>query len=316
MPYPNAPVTIAEPPGASRTGLGIGLMILGFMFFSITDATAKFLTQDFPPLQIAWFRQLGLLSVGLWILATRGLPVLKTKRPVLQVLRGCAAAISASAFIFAVGYVPLADAVAVSFIAPFAVTILAALVLRETVGIRRWSAVTVGFIGTLIVIRPGLGILHPAIFVVVFAASMFAMRQILSRVLGPVDRTATTILYTAISSVALLTVPMVFVWQTPTSLQQVLLILLLAGAAGTGELLIIRALELAEAATLGPALKAQCMAGDDELRYALAYAQFRSGRHLEAERSLAGIGDPDLFAKASQLRKAMASCRADPNRCL
>lgn len=250
--YPNAPIATTEPPRIHRTGLGIGLMILGFMFFSAADATAKFLTQDFQPFQIAWFRQLGLLSVGIWILATRGLPVLKTKRPVLQVLRGCAAALSASAFIFAVGYVPLADAVAVSFVAPFAVTILAALVLRETVGIRRWTAVTVGFIGTLIVIRPGLGILHPAIFVVLAAASLFAVRQILSRVLGPVDRTSTTVTFTAISSVVLLTVPMAFVWQTPTSLQQVLLILLLAAAAGTGELLIIRALELAEAATLAP----------------------------------------------------------------
>jgi S-adenosylmethionine uptake transporter len=120
------------------------------------------------------------------------------------------------------------------------------------VGIRRWTAVTIGFIGTLIIIRPGLGLLHPAIFVVLAAASLFAVRQILSRVLGPLDRTVTTITYTAISSVALLTVPMLFVWQTPASGQQALLILLLACAAGTGELLIIRALELAEAATLAP----------------------------------------------------------------
>ncbi len=252
MPYPNAPIATTEPPHANRTGLAIGLMALGFMFFSAADATAKLLTQDFPPFQIAWFRQLGLLSAGLWFLATRGLPVLKTRRPVLQVLRGFAAALSASAFIFAIGYVPLADAVAVSFVAPFVVTILAALVLRETVGIRRWTAVTIGFIGTLIVIRPGLGLLHPAIFVVVGAASMFAMRQILSRILGPVDRTVTTITYTAISSVVLLTVPMLFVWRTPTEPWQVLLIMLLAVAAGTGELFIIRALELAEAATLAP----------------------------------------------------------------
>ncbi|WP_210326026.1 DMT family transporter [Oricola nitratireducens] len=252
MPYPNAPIAAVEPPRVNRTGFGIGLMILGFMFFSVADATAKYLTRDFQPFQIAWFRQLGLLSAGIWFLATRGLPVLKTKRPGLQILRGCAAAMSASAFIFAVGYVPLADAVAVSFVAPFAVTILAALILRETVGIRRWTAVTIGFIGTLIIIRPGLGLLHPAIFVVLAAASLFAVRQILSRILGPVDRTVTTITYTAISSVALLTVPMLFVWQTPASGQQVLLILLLACAAGTGELLIIRALELAEAATLAP----------------------------------------------------------------
>lgn len=252
MTYPNAPIATAEPPRTSRTGLGIGLMALGFLFFSVADVTAKFLTRDFEPFQIAWFRQLGLLSAGLWFLATRGLPVLGTKRPGLQILRGCTAALSASAFIFAIGHVPLADAVAVSFVAPFVVTILAALILREAVGIRRWIAVTVGFVGTLVVIRPGLGLFHPAIFMVLAGAAMFAARQIMSRVLGPVDRTATTITYTAISSVVLLTVPMFAVWQTPTSLQQVALIALLACMAGIGELLIIRALELAEAATLAP----------------------------------------------------------------
>jgi len=252
MTHPNVPVATAEPPQSSNTLLGIGLMALGFLFFSLTDATAKYLTEDFSAFQIAWFRQFGLLSVALWFLARRGLPVLRTRRPVLQVLRGSAAAMSATGFIFAVSYVPLTDAVAVSFVAPFAVTILAALVLRETVGIRRWTAVTIGFIGTLIVIRPGLGLFHPAIFVVLGAASLFAARQIMSRLLGPVDQTVTTIIYTAISSVALLTIPMLFIWQTPTSFQQVFLIILLACTAGTGEVLIIRALELAEAATLAP----------------------------------------------------------------
>ncbi|QKV17502.1 DMT family transporter [Oricola thermophila] len=252
MTFPNAPIASTEPPRTSRTGLGIGLMLLGFMFFSITDATAKILTRDFEPFQIAWFRQLGLLTIATWIVATRGRSVFRTARPVLQIGRGMAAALSASAFIFAVGYVPLADATAVSFVAPFVVTILAAVVLRETVGIRRWTAVTIGFIGTLIVIRPGLGLFHPAIFVVLAAASLFAVRQILSRVLGPVDRTITTIVYTAISSVVLLTIPTILVWQTPTSLRQVLLILLIACTAGIGEFLIIRALELAQAATLAP----------------------------------------------------------------
>ena len=252
MSEPNAPVASAEPPRADRTLLGIGLMIAGFMFFSLTDTIAKFLTQDFQPIQIAWFRQLGLLSAGLWFLLTKGPAVLSTRHPVLQIVRGMLAALSASGFIFAVSYVPLPDATAVSFVAPFAVTIIAALALRETVGFRRWTALTIGFIGTLIVIRPGLGVLHPAIFVVLGAATLFALRQILSRVLGPTDATATTITYTAISSVLLLTIPMAFVWKTPESNGQMLLILLLACSAGLGELLIIRALELAQAAIVAP----------------------------------------------------------------
>jgi drug/metabolite transporter (DMT)-like permease len=252
MTEPNVPFATAEPPRINRTGIGIFLMTVGFMFFSVADTISKLLTEDFEPFQIAWFRQLGLLSAGFWLLSTRGLPVLATRRPFLQILRGLAAALSASAFIFALGYVPLADAVAVSFVAPFAVTILAALVLRETVGFRRWTALTIGFIGTLIVIRPGFGILHPAIFVVLGAATLFAFRQILSRILGPSDPTVTTITYTAISSFVLLTMPVLLVWKTPTSQQHLLLVLMLASAAGLGELFIIRALELAEAAILAP----------------------------------------------------------------
>jgi S-adenosylmethionine uptake transporter len=248
----DAPPAAAEPSRSDRPLLGIALMALGFLCYSLTDATAKFLTQDFQPLQVAWFRSLGLMSVGLWLVASRGRSILRTARPLLQVSRGLVAGLSASCFIFAVSYVPLTEAVAVSFVTPFMVTVLAALILREPVGIRRWTAVTIGFIGTLIVIRPGLGVFHPAILLVVLAAGLFAARQILSRAIGSADRTATTIAYTAIGSVALLTIPAIAVWQTPASLQQMALILLLAGSAGMGEVLIIRALELAQAATVAP----------------------------------------------------------------
>ena len=145
----------------------------------------------------------------------KGPSSLKTRHPGLQVLRGMLAVISATAFIHALRYVPLADAVAVSFVAPFMVTIMGALFLGEKVGLRRWSAVTIGFIGTLIVIRPGLGVIHPAVFLVLVAATAFALRQILSRVLAALDRTATTATYTAIASVLLLSAPLPFFWKVP-----------------------------------------------------------------------------------------------------
>jgi drug/metabolite transporter (DMT)-like permease len=252
MSLPNAPLATAETPDHNRTMLGIGLMILGFLGYSISDATAKFLTHDFHPLQVVWFRLLGLLTVGLWLLAAGGLPVLRTGRPGLQILRGVVAALSSACFIFAISYVPLADAVAVSFVAPFMVTVLGALVLREFVGIRRWVAVTIGFIGAMIVVRPGFGLFHPAILLVLGAATLFAFRQILSRILGPLDKTVTTITYTSIGSVAILTVPAIVVWQTPAGLSQVLLIFLVAASAGVGEIFVIRALELAQAVTLAP----------------------------------------------------------------
>jgi S-adenosylmethionine uptake transporter len=232
--------------------LGIGLMAMGVLCYALSDASAKLLTQHLPPFQVVWFRQLGLLTVALWFLARRGPAILRTRRPALQLSRGLVAALSSSAFIFAVGYVPLADAVAVSFVAPFIVTVLGALLLHETVGLRRWSAISVGFLGMLIVVRPGFGVFHPAMLLVVAAAGLFSVRQILSRLLGPVDQIVTTIAYTALASTALLTIPMLLVWQNPETPRQMLLLALLAASAGAGEVFVVRALDLAEAAALAP----------------------------------------------------------------
>jgi S-adenosylmethionine uptake transporter len=167
-------------------------------------------------------------------------------------MRGMLAVISATGFIYALRYVPLADAVAVSFVAPFMVTIMGALLLGEKVGLRRWSAVTIGFIGTLIVIRPGLGVVHPAVFLVLVAATAFALRQILSRVLAASDRTATTVTYTAIASVLLLSAPLPFFWKAPEAGWELALLVGMAVCAALGELLVIRALEIAQAIVLAP----------------------------------------------------------------
>lgn len=242
----------ASAPHCNRTMIGIGLMMLGFLFFAVSDAIAKILTHELHPFQVVWFRQLGLFSVGLWFLISRGLPILKTRRIGFQIARGVVAAGSSACFVFAISYVPLADAVAVSFVAPFMVTVLGALVLREHVGLRRWMAVTVGFIGTLIVIRPGLGLFHPAILLVILAASLFSARQILSRILGPLDKTVTTITYTSSASVAVLTFPALLLWHWPSGTQDMVLIIFLAATAGAGEVMIIRALELAQAVTVAP----------------------------------------------------------------
>lgn len=252
MNEPSAAHLPAEVPQRNRTMLGIGLMMLGFLFFAVSDAIAKLLTHDLHPFQVVWFRQLGLFSVGLWLLASRGLPILRTRRIGFQIARGVVAAGSSACFVFAISFVPLADAVAVSFVAPFIVTVLGALILREHVGVRRWMAVTVGFIGTLIVIRPGLGLFHPAILLVIVAAGLFAARQILSRILGPLDKTVTTIAYTSAASVAVLTIPTLLVWHWPSGPEAMVLIFFLAATAGAGEVMVIRALELAQAVTVAP----------------------------------------------------------------
>lgn len=222
------------------------------MLFSVADTQAKVLTEYFHPVQIVWIRQLGLLAGVVVALAMLGRSIFATRHPALQFGRGLLAVSSAVCFIFAVKFVPLADAVAISFVAPFLVTAMGALFLGEKVGPKRWGAVIAGFCGALIVIRPGLGVMHPAGFLVVFAAMAFAARQVLSRHLARDDRTVTTVAYTALVSILTLSIPLPFFWTTPEFGMQWAMLFGVAVFAALGELLIIKSLEIAQASVLAP----------------------------------------------------------------
>lgn len=227
-------------------------MAAGFAAFSVADVVAKVLTENFHPFQITWSRQLGIGFALVIILIMNGSAIFNSAVPKLQIVRGLFAAVSATCFIFAIRYVPLADVVAVTFVTPFLVTALGALVLKEKVGPRRWIAVSLGFLGTLVIIRPGFGVFHPAIFLTLVAALAFASRQIISRPIGKIDPTLTTLAYTATTALCVLSVPVVFVWVTPTLTQHLVLFIVLAIFSGAGEFLIIRALEVAEAVVVTP----------------------------------------------------------------
>lgn len=249
------PASGAAPVPNARTSngrLGLAYMFAGFSMFGAADAIAKVLTETLDPVQIAWSRQSGLLLGILVVLAIYGFKVLKTTQPKLQIARGVLAATSAILFVTAVAYVPLAEAVALTFVAPFVVTIMGALLLKEHVGLRRWSAVAIGFAGTMIVIRPGLGALHPAAFLLILAATAFALRQILSRVLVGGDNVMTTVAYTAIVSWLLLCFPLPFFWQTPATGQEWVLLVALGLLAAVGETLVIMALGVAQAVIVAP----------------------------------------------------------------
>ncbi len=249
------PISPVVPTAAGKTNnskLGLGYMFGGMFLFAAADAIAKLLTQSLPAIQIVWSRQCGLLLGILIVIAIHGLKVLHTTQPKLQIGRGVLAATSATLFIMGVSYVPLADAVAITFVAPFMVTVMGAVILGEPVGIRRWSAVTIGFIGTLIVIRPGFGVVHPAAFLVIIAATAFALRQILSRVLAGGDNISTTIAYTAIVSWSLLSIPLPFVWQMPATTLEVILLISIAVLAACAETLVIMALGAAQAVVVAP----------------------------------------------------------------
>lgn len=244
-----APISMGR---QTNSTLGIILMIGGMFCFAAADTLAKLLNESFHPMQIVWVRQLGLFVGVMFLLSIKGFGLLKSKNPKIQIARGVAAATSATLFVVGIGYVHLADAVAVSFVAPFLVTILAAFILKEKVGIRRWVAIFIGFIGMLIILRPGLGVMDPALLIIVAAAFVFAIRQIISRTLAGGDSVLTTIAYTGIVGLAVLTIPMLFFWEWPTDSSQIILYIGLAILGACGEVCVIKSLEVAEAVVVAP----------------------------------------------------------------
>jgi drug/metabolite transporter (DMT)-like permease len=158
---------------------------------------------------------------------------------------------SAGFFFAAVQFMPLADALAVSFVYPFIVTALAGLVLGEQVGPWRWSAVVVGFVGIMIIIRPGFAAPSWGIPFALTAGTSFAMIILITRKLAGADPPALTLGATALVAAAIGSLALPFVWVTPAPADWSLM--LLGGLVGTGcQLMLVMAYERASAAQLAP----------------------------------------------------------------
>ena len=154
-------------------------------------------------------------------------------------------------FIWTITVLPLANAHAILAITPLLVTALSVPLLGERVGIRRWSAIGVAFLGMLIILRPGQGVMHPMALVALICAAMFALYQILTRIVGRADPPLTTLFYTAVIGGIGLTLIGPFYWTAPDARGWALFALVAALGAG-GHFLLIKALQLAPASTLQP----------------------------------------------------------------
>ena len=241
------------PPEARRQSntLGIALMALAVFFFAGADTVAKFLAGAYHPLQVAGMRQVGLVGGVLLWLMLRGTAELRTRQPKMQILRGLCAGVSASLFVISLRYIPLTDATTIAFVAPFFVTILGAILLKEPIGPRRWFAIVAGFSGTLVVMRPGFAAFHPAYLLVMGSAFLFAVRQVISRNLARTETTLATVAFTAGVSAALLGLVQPFVWE-PIARDHIVLFVMYGAFAAMGEFLVIKALEIALAVVVAP----------------------------------------------------------------
>ncbi len=234
------------------------LVLCAVALFSLSDVLAKLLRQSLPAVEIAWLRYIVFVAFGTFLAGRNRFAGLRPRRPVLQGLRGLGLVGSAVLFISGLGYLPVAEATAISFISPAFITALSIPFLGESVGFRRWAAVLAGLGGVLIVIRPGVGALQAAAAFPLLSALCWAATIIITRRMGATDRTQTTLFWSALTGLAALTimVPFGFVLPTPG---QAGIALALGVCASVGQYLVIIAYRLVPASTLAPFSYAQIL---------------------------------------------------------
>lgn len=231
---------------------GIFLIVFTIFLFVVMDATAKLLTASVPVLQIVWARNALAFAFTLVLLRRRNpLAVMRSARPGLQLVRSFLLFASTWFFFEAIKYIPLATASSISFVSPLMVTALSVPLLGERVGPRRWAAVVVGFIGALIIIRPGPGSAHIAALLPLGSASCFALYQIATRVLASSDHAYTTTLYSPLVGAVLTSAAMPLAWADPSPMQWGMLALV-GAIGGFSHFLLIKAYELAPPSVLSP----------------------------------------------------------------
>lgn len=161
---------------------GIFLMIFAVAMFSCLDATAKYLTRTVATADVAWIRYAThVIYLSLFWRVWQDLTPFRTSKPILQIVRGFTLLGSTFFNFWAIQYLQLAQTSAISFAAPLVVTALAGPLLGEKVGVRRWGAVCVGFVGVLIVTRPGTGAMHWAALLSVCSMLCYAAYTIMTR---------------------------------------------------------------------------------------------------------------------------------------
>ena len=235
----------------ARNLTGIGIAVVGWLTLACMNAGSKILVAGYPVVQILWFRYLLLIIVAYWLVRRLGGRV--DFRPSwLQISRGLLLVAEMGLVVYAFSQMALADVQAILAIAPLLVTALSAPLLGERVGVRRWAAVCVAFVGMLVIVRPGFGVLQPTTFLVLLAALMWAVYLILTRLAGRADSPEVSLFWLAVVGFVVLSAIVPFFWRLPTNGADWALLLLVAVLGIIGHFCLIKAFQMAEASVLQP----------------------------------------------------------------
>jgi drug/metabolite transporter (DMT)-like permease len=232
---------------------GIVLAVTASLTFGVQDAVSKILVQDHSPFQITMLRYWAFAAFSLFLVA-RQAPLrqaLRSRRPVLQLLRGLLLIVDIWLFAFAVRTVPLAELQAISLVYPLMVTLIAIPMLGEKVGVFRFGAVAVGFAGAMVIVRPGGLPLEWGVLFAVLSSSCYAVYVVLTRIVSRDDTTPTSMVYVALVGLVCSTAVGVFFWQ-PLDARAMLLLLVIMVTTSLAHSLMMAALSMAPASALQP----------------------------------------------------------------
>lgn len=231
----------------------VAIMMLSMFLFACLDATSKILAQDYAITQILWVRYLFFVAFAALLARrrTRLGVAMRSRARGLQIARSVLLIGEIGLFILALKYLPLADVHALAAITPLLVIALSGPLLGERVEWQRWAAVLSGFVGVLIIVRPGFAEIGWPIGIALAAALAFAVYQVMLRVVARHDRSETTVLYSAIVGAVALSAVGPLEWRAPDATGWALLMLL--GLVGSSaHFTLTMALELGEASRLQP----------------------------------------------------------------
>ena len=226
------------------------LMLASACLFGCMAVVIRLASAQLHPFEIAFFRNLFGLVFALPLLARHGPSLLKTSKLPLYFFRSAIGIVSMLCGFWAIVNLPLAQAVSLSYSTPLFVTIGAVLVLGEVVRARRWTAVGLGFVGVVLILRPGAEF-SPGVLVALLAAALSAAVAISIKFLSRTEKPDAIVLYTTLLWVPLSLIPALWVWENPQGITWLWIVL--AGFFGTaGHMCWARALRLGDASMLTP----------------------------------------------------------------
>ncbi len=229
----------------------IAMMLVSTLFFGSMAVTIRLASAELHPFEIAFFRNLFGFVFALPLLFRHGIGLLRTSHLSLYFMRCLIGIGSMLCGFWAIVHLPLAEAISISYSAPLFVTIGAALVLGEVVRIRRWSAVVVGFLGVLLIVRPGGASFNVHTLAALAAAVLSGSVAISIKFLSRTEKPDAIVLYTTLLWVPMSLVPALFVWTWPHGITWLWIVL--AGFFGTaGHMFWTRALKSGDASLLTP----------------------------------------------------------------